>query len=62
MLKRVILTRFLKNKLAAIGFCLLIIFVLAAIFAPFLSGYGERYDRFNEYRKSTKFKTFIWNR
>lgn len=41
MLKRVILTRFLKNKLAAIGFCLLIIFVLAAIFAPFLSGYGR---------------------
>ncbi|NSB13314.1 oligopeptide ABC transporter permease [Clostridium beijerinckii] len=41
MLKHVILTRFLKNKLAAIGFCLLIIFVLAAIFAPFLSGYGR---------------------
>jgi peptide/nickel transport system permease protein len=41
VLKRVILTRFLKNKLAAIGFCLLIIFVLAAIFAPFLSGYGR---------------------
>lgn len=41
MLKHVILTRFLKNKLAAIGFCLLIIFVLAAIFAPFLSSYGR---------------------
>jgi peptide/nickel transport system permease protein len=41
VLKHVILTRFLKNKLAAIGFCLLIIFVLAAIFAPFLSGYGR---------------------
>lgn len=39
MLKHVILTRFLKNKLATIGFCLLIIFVLAAIFAPFLSHY-----------------------
>lgn len=41
MLKHVILTRFLKNKLAAIGFCLLSIFVLAAIFAPFLSSYGR---------------------
>jgi ABC-type dipeptide/oligopeptide/nickel transport systems, permease components len=41
VLKHVILARFLKNKLAAIGFCLLIIFVLAAIFAPFLSGYGR---------------------
>ncbi|NMF07275.1 oligopeptide ABC transporter permease [Clostridium beijerinckii] len=41
MLKHVILTRFLKNKLATIGFCILIIFVLAAIFAPFLSGYGR---------------------
>lgn len=41
MLKHAILTRFLKNKLAAIGFCLLSIFVLAAIFAPFLSSYGR---------------------
>lgn len=41
MLKHVILTRFLKNKLAVIGFCLLSIFVLAAIFAPFLSSYGR---------------------
>ncbi|AJH01017.1 peptide ABC transporter permease [Clostridium beijerinckii] len=41
MLKHVILTRFLKNKLAAIGLCLLSIFVLAAIFAPFLSSYGR---------------------
>jgi peptide/nickel transport system permease protein len=41
VLKHVILTRFLKNKLAAIGFCLLSIFVLAAIFAPFLSSYGR---------------------
>ena len=41
MLKHVILTRFLKNKLATVGLCLLIIFVLAAIFVPFLSSYGR---------------------
>jgi peptide/nickel transport system permease protein len=38
-LKHTILNRFLKNKLAMIGFILLTLFILAAIFAPILTTY-----------------------
>jgi len=38
-LKHTILHRFLKNKLAMIGFILLTLFILAAIFAPILTTY-----------------------
>ena len=37
----VILKRFLKNKLAMLGFILLTVFVLAAILAPILSPYSR---------------------
>lgn len=38
-MKHTILNRFLKNKLAMIGFILLTLFILAAIFAPILTTY-----------------------
>lgn len=38
-MKHMILRRFLKNKLAVVGFILLVLFVLAAIFAPLLTTY-----------------------
>lgn len=40
-LKHTILRRFLKNKLAMIGFVFLILFVLTAIFAPILTAYAR---------------------
>jgi peptide/nickel transport system permease protein len=40
-LKHTILHRFLKNKLARLGFIFLALFVLIAIFAPILSTYGR---------------------
>jgi len=39
--RHTILHRFLKNKLAMIGFILLTLFVLAAIFAPILTSYAR---------------------
>lgn len=38
-MKHMILRRFIKNKLAVVGFILLVLFVLAAIFAPLLTTY-----------------------
>ena len=40
-MRHTILHRFLKNKLAMIGFILLTLFVLAAIFAPILTSYAR---------------------
>ncbi len=40
-MKHTILHRFLKNKLAIIGFVILTLFVLAAIFAPILTNYAR---------------------
>lgn len=40
-MKHTILLRFLKNKLAMIGFILLTVFVFAAIFAPILTSFGR---------------------
>ena len=40
-MKHTILRRFLKNKLAMIGFVFLILFVLTAIFAPILTAYAR---------------------
>ena len=40
-MKHTILHRFLKNKLAMVGFILLILFVFAAVFAPILTSYGR---------------------
>lgn len=38
-MKHMILRRFIKNKLAVVGFILLVLFVLTAIFAPLLTTY-----------------------
>ncbi len=40
-MKNEVLKRFLKNKLAVIGFVILTIFVLAAIFAPFITSFDR---------------------
>lgn len=40
-MKHIILNRFLKNKLAMIGFIILTIFILASILAPILSPYSR---------------------
>ncbi len=39
--KNEILKRFLKNKLALIGFIILTIFILAAVFAPFITSFDR---------------------
>lgn len=40
-MKNEILKRFLKNKLALIGFIILTIFILAAVFAPFITSFDR---------------------
>lgn len=40
-MKNEVLKRFLKNKLAVMGFVILTIFVLAAIFAPFITSFDR---------------------
>ena len=39
--KNEVLKRFLKNKLAVIGLVILTIFVLAAVFAPFITSFDR---------------------
>lgn len=40
-MKNEVLKRFLKNKLAVIGLVILTIFVLAAVFAPFITSFDR---------------------